>query len=129
MILKILLLSVLSWMFGLTAILIASYFLYETPHIKDVIGFGGLLLIGCSVLITVYILILKKIRLHISTDKRVFIMPLVLSAVVNIPVYILLWIGSGQVFGAGEPLLFSIGFMMVALFFGAGYALFIKQVT
>jgi hypothetical protein len=74
-------------------------------------------------------LILKKIRLHISADKRVFIMPLILSVVVNIPVYILLWIGSEQVFGAGEALLFSIGFMMVALFFGASYALFIKPVN
>ena len=111
------------------SILTTSYFLYETPHVEDAVGFGGLLLIGCSILITLYIIILQKIRLHISADKKVFIMPLVLSVVVNIPVYILLWIGSGQVFGAGEALLFSIGFTMVALFLGASYALFIKPVN
>ena len=118
---RVMLASLFAWLAGLCSILTLSYFKYETPGIQDAIGFGGLLLFACIVLIPLLyiptLLLLRRSKLSVS---KLFL-PLSLIFIANIPVYFILWKLHKTQMGSGEGFLFFVGFIVIGCVFGLSY--------
>jgi hypothetical protein len=119
---RIISLSCLAWFCGLLAILITSFFRYETPGLQDVLGFGGLLFLACLIWVPVFYLPVVFFIINVYPHAHPLTFAVALFTVANLPLHIILWSQRSVSMGNCEGLLFFIGFAFIAFVFGIGFA-------
>ena len=113
---------IISWLFGMLAILISAFFSYDQFSIIDITSFAVMTFIGFLLtFLIVYVVVLKTINRKVAMKQFIYY-PLIFSLSANLPVYLLIWINKGNYYGQGEATLFTIGFFVSGLAFGLFWA-------
>ncbi|MBD0294328.1 MAG: hypothetical protein ICV84_03865 [Flavisolibacter sp.] len=110
-----------AWFGSLMLVMLYTSFFYDKPSFQDFIGFGGLLLVACIVLIPFFYTPLlwgyKKLHLPPVWWLRI----LILVFIGNIPVYLLLLMQYESRMSTPEAKLFLAGYSAIAIIYGLLY--------
>lgn len=113
----------LSWLSGITAILLAAFVSYESFSIVDITSFAALTLAGCAIVIPLlYISSLGIIKKKVTGKKQFLAFPLTLVSLANLPVYFFIWFNTNNLYGRSEAVLFFLSFSTTAAVFGLSWA-------
>ncbi len=113
----------LSWLSGMLTILITAFFSYDQFSIIDISSFAVLTFVGYLILfLLIYLVVLRIANKKIGVVKQFIYFPLIFSLPANLPVYFLIWINNGNLYGSSEATLFTIGFLSSGLVFGLFWA-------
>lgn len=104
---------------GLALTLCLSLVAVEVPGRADIIGFGGIYL-ATTVLIAPLIYLPMTLFVVRRLNKQLHLLPAILALLANAPIYIILWVRSGNGIFFSEGALFMTGFFTIAFVFGAG---------
>lgn len=128
--LKLVGLTLVAWLVGLTTILTWSYLTYDTPSSADVFGFGTLTL-GMDVLICglLYVPGLFWLRRRLGGCRPAVLFPLASGVLLNLPIITISLIMSRlkQSMAVGEHTLFLAGFVTMGLTFGLGFVWYCRS--
>ncbi len=112
----------LSWLSGLLTVLLVAFITYEQFSIIDITSFAVFLFIGSLLLIPiVYYPLLKWLGRKIGVNKMIGY-PLLLVFLANLPVYYIIWLKEGDLYGKDEAFLFFLAFIVTGLVFGMASA-------
>jgi hypothetical protein len=123
MLMKLLLVSVISWLAGLVPVLVFSHFFIEPLSLPDFMGFT-IASLGIT-LITILLLYLPGLfwlRRRLGGCQRAALFPLMAAFVLNAPVILLTGLQAGKSMALSEALLFIALAVVVGLVFGFGFA-------
>ncbi len=112
----------ISWIGGLVTLFIVATLFAKNPEDKlsmqDLFGFGGLLLIGCLVLISFSYLPLMWLFKRMNFPSVGLLRSLVLVSIGNIPIYLLLALQYQGRMNIPEALVFLSGYIAFAIIYG-----------
>ena len=113
----------LSWLCGMLVILVTAFFVYEQFSIIDITSFAVFTFAGSLILfLSVYLLLLRSVTKKIQVDKPFIYSPLLFGLIANLPAYIVTWINTPALYGKGEAILFTLGFLTSGSVFGLFWA-------
>src|SRR5688500_18174810 len=116
------LLFLLSWVGGLLILLLAAFLSYEFLSVVDITSFAVFLLAGCLILLPgIYLPVLNLLCRNIKKNQ-IFYLPVILTLLVNLPVYFLIWLKTYDLYGKSEAILFYAAFLTIGIIFGMGWA-------
>jgi len=108
----------LSWLCGMLVILLTAFFRYDQFSIVDITSFAVFTFAGYLILfLLIYLLVLRAINKKKSGNHFLFL-PLIFSVIANLPAYLLIWKNTPELYGNGEAVLFTLGFITIGLVFG-----------
>ncbi|HKG67312.1 MAG TPA: hypothetical protein VKA92_00470 [Segetibacter sp.] len=110
-----------AWFCSLMVVMIYTSLFYDQPGFQDLLGFGGLLLFACIVLIPFCYLPLmwsyKKLNIPSVWWSRI----IGLVVIGNIPIYLLMWKQYEGKMSLPEAKLFLSGYITIAMVYGFLY--------
>jgi len=110
----------LSWFCGLFVIYVFAFISYEEFSIIDITSFAVLTLVSSLLIIPVlYQLLLKVFRKWTSGKNLFTFYPAILTLLANVPVYFIIWLETGDLYGREEAKLFTFCFITTAIVFGS----------
>ncbi len=108
---------IVSWFSGLLFIMAYTRIKYDMPSFQDLIGFGGLLLFSCIMLIPFFynplMWLSRKLNFHNS-----WLRVLLLVVVGNIPIYLIMYKQYKDRMSIPEARLFLAGYITIAIVWG-----------
>ena len=110
-----------SWFGSLIIVLGYTSLFYDKPSFQDVLGFGGLLLFACLVLIPFFYVPLMWSYRKLNVPSTWWLRIIVLIVIGNIPVYLLMWKQYESSMGLTEAKLFLAGYITIAITYGFLY--------
>jgi hypothetical protein len=100
-------------------ILITAFFSYEEFSVVDITSFAVLTFVSSLVVIVILYQLALRVSAKILMGKNNFIIyPVLLIAAANLPVYIIICLKTGELYGKDEALLFTLFYLTTALVFG-----------
>ena len=109
----------LSWLCGMLMILIIAFFSFDQFSIQDITSFAVFTFTGFLILfLLIYLIVLKTINKKIVGNKQFIYFPIIFSFLANLPVYILIWKNTPELYGQSEATLFTLSFLTSGLVFG-----------
>ena len=113
----------LSWLCGMLLILITAFFSYDQFSIQDITSFAVFTFAGFLILfLLIYLIVLKTINKKIVGNKQFIYFPIIFSFLANLPVYILIWKNTPELYGQSEATLFTLSFLTSGFVFGLFWA-------
>ena len=110
-----------AWLGSLLLVMLYTSFFYDQPSFQDFIGFGGLLLIACLVLIPFFYTPLLWGYKKLNLPSVGWLRAIVLVLIGNMPVYLLLLKQYEGRMGIAEAKLFLAGYITIAVIYGLLY--------
>ena len=110
-----------AWFFSLMVVMIYTSLFYDQPGFQDLLGFGGLLLFACIVLIPFFYLPLMWIYKKLNMPSNGWLRIIVLVVIGNIPMYLLLSKQYEGKMSLPEAKLFLSGYITIAIVYGFLY--------
>jgi hypothetical protein len=122
---KLFITAILSWLAGLAAHLLPTYFIFKEPlYADDFIGIGVMSLVASLLIfLLIYTPGLLWLRKRLEGCKPAIYFPLAAALILNLPVLLLISLlyKFAGAFSTGEAILFSAQFIISGAVFGAGF--------
>ena len=100
-----------------------AFSIYDSFSIIDISSFAVFTFAGCLIVIPlIYLVALKYSKRKITGRKQFIYFPAILSILANIPVYLIIWLNSNDLYGRDEAFLFFTAFFTTAIIFGIAWA-------
>jgi len=120
---KLLAISVSSWLAGLIPVLAITHFVVEPLSFADLMGFTVMSLIAALVAIGVlYLPGLFWLRRRMGGCERGVLFSLVAAFILNAPLIVFIGFQAGRSMARSEAILFISLFVVMGLIFGLGFA-------
>jgi hypothetical protein len=122
-VLKLLATAVVAWAVALALIALVLYFSNDGADfsLTDIVGFGGIVIIGSGLLMLAYYLpALLWLR---RRTQNPWSFPVVNGLLLNIPIFTVFLLLAGRKMALSEASLFAFSFLAIGIVFGAGFAL------
>lgn len=119
---KLILVSLVSWLCGVAVISASSYLFYGELSAADFMGFAGMSLIGAGfVFAALYTPGLLWLRRRLGGCKPAVLFPLATALILNAPLFLLIALIAGRKLAVSEAILFASGFLTMGAIFGLGF--------
>lgn len=110
----------LSWLFGLLAILLFSFYFYNYLSLIDILSFSIITLFSFTVtVILFYSTIIYFFKRIIGKKNIPYLYYIFLTSITNIPSYFVIWLYKDDAYGDAEAILLVLFFFCAGIVYGS----------